>query len=54
MFLGLSQNAASLLSLTPKILLSKDVDISEALKTYEDDLDAPELVPIELDLWRAK
>ena len=50
----LATRATSLLGLVPSVFMSRDVDISAAVKTYKDDLPSPELLPLEMKRWEQK
>ena len=52
LLVAFSRTAASLLCLTPTVLCSEEVDISEVVKMYHDDLPSPELIQPELQRWK--
>ena len=52
-FSGLQRTASKLLGLVPT-LLGENIDISEVVDMYEDDLPTPHLVSTELDRWKHK
>ena len=51
-FLAFSKTAALLLSLTPAVMCSEEIDISDVITMYYDDLPSPELIQPELRRWR--
>ncbi|XP_014674057.1 PREDICTED: 52 kDa repressor of the inhibitor of the protein kinase-like [Priapulus caudatus] len=52
-FSGLQTTASKLLGLVPTLLV-ENIDISEVVDMYEDDLPTPHLVATELDRWKHK
>lgn len=53
-FSPLSVTASRILGLIPSIQCNSDVDISEAVQLYQDDLPSPELINQELKRWKLK
>ena len=54
---GLTQTAATLFNLTPDVICNPDhdnIDISQAVLMYNDDLPSPELVDQELARWKIR
>ena len=53
-FTPLSTTSSTLLGLVPSVLVDEELDMSEAIEMYKDDLPTPELFQQELRRWKLK